>query len=646
MVVEEFSNAGIVMNRFHFLIIAIGIGSLLVVSLALTGGGAEGGGTDSEVILIGVGGDSQSLGVEGSLWREGLGARTARVGVGGLTKVRKEGSGLLIENGLLYFREITQSTSSATRKLRIDSGYVDLGGYHLGDLNFVAVKEGDNAYQVSLDAEGLQSLVATPFFGIFVEVLDTLGKPANGVEVRRSPTRYAGRDISHPGMPVEGDALVSDGGSPLLLGLDDFQAPDRRVFLRDATSRWYSLNWSGTSSGCTKVDLVEGGSLSIDCSHVPLLRLLSLRMVFEGHDDFYWAHPSAVPFDISGVPLGKGQAVLGRPGGGISKAVAIEDFEIIAGEPCEIRFLDERERFEETGSIDGVLDLSGINERQMAKYGDAISVRLSHEAAHSDSAFKHGLGELFSVGLDYMEKDSSLSSGWRWIANGIPAGEYRVSLFPFGLQTEVLLEPGMAASVHQDVSDLAHSSIRFVNSESGLLEKVNVFQVSLLDAAFGRLGADLVWWECGDDGILNVCSVPGNLLVSCGDEYFGHFMKEIEVFAGSNDVDLEVGEASWIEVTLVNEEGAVSAPVSWWQGIQFLQGGAPVEPLELSFPIDLGAHLPTGHAIELKTCLRGSDAVTIIFPYDERFGLLAPLELSPAEFGNAQPRRALVKVPN
>jgi hypothetical protein len=553
--------------------------------------------------------------------------------------------------GLLYYRVPGDSILDACRVARVASGkFVDAESSQASNIIPVAARIEDDIYIPAAESQG-RNPVWEPLAGFFFDLLGPDGAPSRSVTIAVSKVPTLGPIMGHPG--VNGvDAVVGIVGSPAIVRSVDIPQ-GAAVYLRADDTSWTCMQPSQLAPGYHLIRLQPGGSLYVDYDFPAGVRGMEMRVNYAQRAELgsFRVRPEVGrPTEISGLPVGLIQVTLGFPNCTPAQAVCLERSVIEPGLTTRITLVGNSQE-PPPGILFGTLafDPSWDKTRALSM---AVGIKFLHEASPHNSARQSGFGEALTIAVRSMKWGSESSLQWAWETPPIPAGDYRIVVVPLGHQAQVTCTPSGASFCQILIPPMKLGSIRFMDEETGTFvmpEHISVY-CDPEDAGLQRVLLPVDRQE-GQSPRVTFGVVSEKITINVRDSRYGHFEVQREVAHDSEEIEILVGESTWVTLESHSRGGPVEMTPEWWLGVRFLNNdGDPATVLRRSFPIRSTIAKPAesstslGRAGEskvdaksglcrMRVCVRGRGSLRVEFAASESLGARAIITVPPTEVG-------------
>ena len=154
-----------------------------------------------------------------------------------------------------------------------------------------------------------------------------------------------------------------------------------------------------------------------------------------------------------------------------------------------------------------------------------------------------------------------------WEIDGVPAGEYELTVSPLGLSVPVLVEAGETTQAEVIVPPLARTVVE-TWSDGTLVEEATV--VAFTPESGTTFMAEVGEEQGGAEGtksLYTVLSLPGDIRIAGRSPGFPSFLEEVSVQEGWNHVRIELERYPAIVLRAVNKSGE-EVEVTWWKDVE------------------------------------------------------------------------------
>jgi len=202
-----------------------------------------------------------------------------------------------------------------------------------------------------------------------------------------------------------------------------------------------------------------------------------------------------------------------------------------------------------------------------------------------------------------------------WEIDGVPAGEYVLTVSPLGINVPVVVEAGETTQAEVIVPPLARTVVE-TWADGALVDNATV--VAFTPESGATFMAEVGEEHGESDGakrLYTVLSLPGDIRIAGRAPGFPSFLEEVSVQEGWNHVRIELARHPAIVLRAVDSSGE-EVGVPWWKDVEVgpISGSGEVLDRSVKRPVFTR---PGGPRARLHLCFSKAGRYRIEFPADQ-----------------------------
>jgi hypothetical protein len=294
----------------------------------------------------------------------------------------------------------------------------------------------------------------------------------------------------------------------------------------------------------------------------------------------------------------------------------------------EVRLAPDAETLSDMGLLRG--SLVGMHAVRLVMPVENLELRIRRVLAEDGTEVKASSTLVIRVSeMTPLEHGES----YLWSAGRLAPGAYRIEVSPVGLLAEAWVSQHQPSDVDLSIGDLAEARIRVLDDDGRTLDfhLVRAWKSHVVRGMQTSCTATCHLDE--KQGCLVYRGLPGTLSLLLEGAVFGSVTQQVDVQAGSHEVELRVSTGSWIDVRFHRRVAGVRSPAAWRGQVHWREIGGVAGPARSL----VSARVADG-ANQLSVCVDGAAAGELLFLPEAGYPDIAAVRVGAASrLGNGSP---------